>query len=886
MTIVIGAVAGVGALALFLLTIRRPIFGCAALVLTVPLTAGLARGAVIPVLKPNEAILLIVLAGVIAHNLTVRRVRPLSALDLAVGTYAIGSVVIPWLVLELTRYPADLDTWRTVVSPALFLIVYYIFSRTAFTTETLRIVLNCALLAGVMVCGIAAAELVNLPGVRSFVEANYPAPILSSFRPSSTLGHFSAVGAFGALTYILALAIATVRHPGFSSLWLTFVMGVGLLGVIVSETWAPLAALPVVTLIIVIYGRRIPRELVITVALGLVGTIFLWPLISARFDSQHLITAQGFALPESMQTRIRYWTEFIIPALSDHIWIGTGTVIPSSVPAPLTTYVDNEYLWAAFRAGVPGVALLLAMMFSIMASGITARSSANSERRVLGAAALATATMLILLGATAQYITFAGLSQEIAMLVGVLAALSTQVHARRVPFTVISTEPRWIALPGALETALVELRKYRPEPGLVRSSAVVFAGFGTARALGFLFSVAAARLLAPLDYGRLTYALALITITAVFISSSPIGLSRFLARNHRDPVAQQRYFSNWIALIAIIVLISAIVVVPVALRVGLTGWFLVGVLCNLVGIAILESYREVQRGLDRYSAMMSVYVLANLIQLIGILVLGGVGFASPAAFLIVYGVSSVVAFAFVQPVVPIALAFSRRDVALARMREIFRFARPLLVQSVFFAVWFGSDLIMVQHLMKPEATGNYGVAKALVNVLMLAPTAIGTTILPRIARLSERSIARYMLTALSLTGLATIPLVSAAVLLGPRLILVLFGSKYPQAATPVAILAIGMGLYGFYTVMGSIWVGLGRPTVDPVATGLAMICTLTVGLTMIPRMGLIGAALAFTIGAAMRLTVIVVFTLWALSTRRLRHVEVPVSSERALQPQT
>jgi hypothetical protein len=461
-TLVVAGAAGVAALGLFLLTVRRPLFGCAALILLVPLTAGLARGAVIPVLKPNEAILLIVLAGVIAHQVTVKRVRPLGGLDLAVGGYVIGSVVIPWMVLTLNRYPADLDTWRTVLSPALFLSVYYVFSRTPFNEDGLRIILNSAMLAGVIVSAVAAAELVGLPGVRSFVVANYAGPVLSSFRPSSTLGHYSAVGAFGALTYILALAIATVRQPGFSSLWLTLVMGVGLLGVIVSETWAPLAALPVATIIIVLYGRRIPRELVVTAAIGLIGLVFLWPLISARFDSQQVVTASGFALPETMQTRILYWNEFIIPALSDHIWLGTGTVIPSSVPGPLATFVDNEYLWAAFRAGVPGVALLLGMLLSIMAVAWSARSSTDAARRVLGAATLAMAAMLILLGATAQYITFAGLSQEIAMLVGVLAGLTAQVYARRAPFVVISSEPRWIALPGLLEAALVELRKYKP----------------------------------------------------------------------------------------------------------------------------------------------------------------------------------------------------------------------------------------------------------------------------------------------------------------------------------------------------------------------------------------------------------------------------------------
>ncbi len=885
MTIVIAGVGGLCAVGLFLLTVRRPLFGCVALVLAVPLTAGLARGSLIPVFKPNEVILLIVLAGVIAHHATIKRIRPIGGLDLAVGCYVIGSVAIPWMVLTLTHYPADISTWQTVLSPALFLAVYYVFSRIPLDGDRLRFVLNSAMLAGVLVAAIAVAELVNVPGVRTVVVAYFPAPVLSSFRPSSTLGHYSAVGAFGALTYVIALSIATMRQPGFSSLWLTIVMGAGVLGVIVSETWAPLAALPVLTVIVVVYGRRIPRELVITLLLGLVGLVFLWPLISARFDSQQLVTAQGFALPESMQTRIRYWSEFIIPALSDHIWVGTGTVIPSSVPAPLTTFVDNEYLWAAFRAGIPGVALLVGMIVSTMAVASSVRSSKDSARRVLGAAALATGVMLLLLGATAQYITFAGLSQEIAMVVGVLSGLTTQVYARRAPFVVISSEPRWIALPGPVESAIVELGKYKPEAGLVRSSAVVFAGFATARALGFLFSIAAARILAPNDYGRLTYALAVVTITSVFISGSPVGLSRFLARNQDDRTLQMSYLTNWLALVGIIVVGTAVIVMPISYLIGLRGGLLIGVLCNLVGIAVLETYREVQRGLDRYAAMMSVYVVANLIQLLGILLLNSVEVRSPSAFLIVYGLSSAVALAMVLPIMPMGLRFAPGSVSVERLREIFHFTRPLLLQSVFFAVWFGSDLVMVQRLMSSEATANYGVAKALVQVFMLAPTAIGTAILPRIARLGEKSVGKYMLAALGLTGLVTFPLVAGAILLGPRLILAVFGSKYPMAAVPLGLLAVGMGLYGFYTVLGSIWVGMGRPVIDPVATGTAMTCTLAVGLTMIPRFGLAGAAAAFTSGAAARLLVIGAFTIWTMSRPRGHRVET-AADNRNLQPQT
>jgi hypothetical protein len=451
LNLIITGTAGLVAVGLFLLTARRPVFGCAVLALAVPLTAGLGRSVLIPVLKPGEAILLTVLAGVAAHRLRSGTTRPVTGLDLAVGGYAIGSVGLPWAVLTFTRHAGDLDTWWTVFAPALFFAAYYVFSRTAPSGDGLNAVLNGVMLAGVLVCGIAVAELVNVPGFRSFVQANYPAPILSSFRPGSTLGHYGALGAFGLVTYALALALAATRRPGFPWWWLTLVMGAGALGVLVSQAWASQALLPVVALVIVLYARRVPGEIVSSAGVGLLGLSFLWPGVIGEFTSRGVTTAQGFALPESMAARIRYWNEFFIPALSSHTWLGTGTLIPASVPAPLPQLVDNEYLAAAFRAGLPGVALLVGMLVSVGAVSWSVRSSTDSSRRALGAASLAMVVMLILLGTTAQYTAFAGLSLVIGMLVGALAGLTTQAYARREPLVMFSSEPQVLALPGQVE---------------------------------------------------------------------------------------------------------------------------------------------------------------------------------------------------------------------------------------------------------------------------------------------------------------------------------------------------------------------------------------------------------------------------------------------------
>src|SRR5258708_12746416 len=93
-------------------------------------------------------------------------------------------------------------------------------------------------------------------------------------------------------------------------------------------------------------------------------------------------------MPESFAYRVRVWQAFFVPALSDHAFLGTGTVIPSEVPTPLTNFVDNEYLREAFRAGGVGIALLLTMFVTVAVLAWRSRASSDPIRRSLAAACL------------------------------------------------------------------------------------------------------------------------------------------------------------------------------------------------------------------------------------------------------------------------------------------------------------------------------------------------------------------------------------------------------------------------------------------------------------------------------------------------------------------
>jgi hypothetical protein len=132
---------------------------------------------------------------------------------------------------------------------------------------------------------------------------------------------------------------------------------------------------------------------------------------------------QGLVIPQTFQFRLNHWEEFFLPALADHVWLGTGTLIPSAVPDRLLDFVDNEYLREAFRAGVLGLALLAIMLVTIAAVGWRSRASPDPMRRSLGGAGVALVVFFALIGMTAEYLFFGGVTQEFAMMLGLLGAM-------------------------------------------------------------------------------------------------------------------------------------------------------------------------------------------------------------------------------------------------------------------------------------------------------------------------------------------------------------------------------------------------------------------------------------------------------------------------------
>lgn len=411
-------------MAVVALTARHPAFGCAALAIGVPLTTALGRDTVIPVLRPNEAILVLVLAGIGLRYLWRRPSISYIGLDLAIVTFAVGTSLIPWLVLWFSRVSMDLDTWRAVLGPLQFLVVYVCFAQLRGSGRNVKWLLNLALLATVIDGVVAVLELQDFPpGIRSLFDTYFPAgrpppPPGSGYRPTALLANYSAVGAFAMLGALLAVVLTKKNDSRLNNFWLTAAMAVNLAALVASLTWAPAVALVLGLGVVFWYSRRMPWQIWVGGLVLVAVTAALWPVVSDRIEGSNVDVGSI----QNIDARLKNWQFYFLPVLAEHVWFGTGTIIPGELPPYLSDFVDSEFIRMGFRAGLVGIGLLMLMFTWVAAIALRYRNSLDPWLHRLGAVSLASIVMIVLVGLTAEYLSFGGVSQYIAMLFGLLAA--------------------------------------------------------------------------------------------------------------------------------------------------------------------------------------------------------------------------------------------------------------------------------------------------------------------------------------------------------------------------------------------------------------------------------------------------------------------------------
>jgi hypothetical protein len=402
-------------LALSVLVLTWPVTAAYLLLAVTPLVAGMDRGALLPLVRPNEALALVLGALLLIRgaarlargNAARPTIRPV---DVALLAMALAGSVLPilWMLARGLEMTSDdvmhaLTLWK-------YLGIYVLFRSTVQHERQVARCLWVAVGSAAIVAIVAIIQSLQLLGVPELLMTYY-APFgnegaVDNARGTSTLA--SSIAVADLMAYALGITLAwLLRGAGRRGalIAISVVLSLGALG---SGQFSGVIALLLAVVSVGWITGQLGRALRFAVPTAIVGALVLWPVIERRlsgFDSPD-------GMPHSWVGRLDNLRTFFWPELFSDLNFLLG-VRPSSRIAATETWrdwvwIESGHTWLLWSGGLP---LLFAFFaFVVVAVRETALQARQREDAfgVAGVAAFSALCVMAVLMLLDQHLTLRG----------------------------------------------------------------------------------------------------------------------------------------------------------------------------------------------------------------------------------------------------------------------------------------------------------------------------------------------------------------------------------------------------------------------------------------------------------------------------------------------
>ncbi|WP_192868267.1 flippase [Calderihabitans maritimus] len=401
---------------------------------------------------------------------------------------------------------------------------------------------------------------------------------------------------------------------------------------------------------------------------------------------------------------------------------------------------------------------------------------------------------------------------------------------------------------------------------LVTSTVGTFTLKVTSTGLAFLTNLLLARLLGATGYGAYAYAMAWVGLLSV---PATLGFHQLLVRNVAIYHAQENWslmqgllrFSNRVVLITSIVLMAA--AAPI-------GWVLFGskneygmlhalwlALLMLPITALTQLRQSALRGLHQIIRGQLPEMLIRPLLL--------VSFIASAYLLFHQYLSALLAVLFNVVATLIALAVASHWLGKVLPEEVktvepetriwpwIRNALPLLLVASIQIINFQIDFILLGAFKGAEQVGVYAIVKRVTDIIVFVLSAVEVTIAPSIASLYAREQTVQLQQMISNTAkiilAVAVPIVAVLVAFG-KSILSLFGSDFMSGQLALVVLSVGQLMNAGFGPVGQLAIHTGNENGTALIVGLAALMNILLNLLLIPKWGVVGAAMATAVSLA------------------------------------
>jgi peptidoglycan biosynthesis protein MviN/MurJ (putative lipid II flippase) len=429
--------------------LARPAVAAYLLIFVTPLVVGISGGSVVPLIRPNEA-LIALLGAVIGLRWLIRlrsgafRWPRMDRVDVALIALGVTSSLLPLAMMLVRQRPISKDDllycivlWK--------LLAEYIIVRSVISTreQAMRcLVLSMAAAAIVGFIGIVQAlGLAGVPGlIAKYTSSSGTDGMVSIGRGSSLLGLPAATADLAILNLGIAVAMIARGYP--RRLWLGGLAALFALTVVAAAEFATVIGL-VVALVALMALTRSGRIAVYMIPVGLLGGVLLWPVIELRLSGFHSTAG----LPLSWVDRLYNLRTFFWPVLfSDYNWIlgvRPSPRLATTARAEGFIWIESGYTWLLWGGGIPLLASYIAFAGAVLRKGLAyaRRADAAGVAATAITAAMCSQVVLMLLD---PHLTFRGSGDAFFLLLALLRKLParrTSHAADRTPLAAATVAP-------------------------------------------------------------------------------------------------------------------------------------------------------------------------------------------------------------------------------------------------------------------------------------------------------------------------------------------------------------------------------------------------------------------------------------------------------------
>ncbi len=407
--------------------------------------------------------------------------------------------------------------------------------------------------------------------------------------------------------------------------------------------------------------------------------------------------------------------------------------------------------------------------------------------------------------------------------------------------------------------------------------------------LGIVTSVLIGRTVGPTGKGSLDLIVATAALLAMFLSVSlPQGVTYVVAQGKAD----RNVITSQLVLVSIIQALLALVVLSVLrstgyLQVFLPNWgiWIIGGVVIYVWLELVSKfYASVLTGQQQIAVVNNAELLGRLAQFLILFSLAGVLYFSGRQlsvgwlFLVTLSASILISF-FLLASLRFKFQLSRN---LSGLKAATAFALPCYAANAAQFLNYRLDVFVVGFFAGTASVGRYTLAVSLAQLLWLMSNSVASVLLPKIAAgadvdASIQHTTRVTRLALWGTGISAL----ALGLLATQAIPLLYGEPFRPSISALLWLLPGIVVFSIANVLAAYLAGIGKPRLNLYVSGVSLIITVALDLVLIPKLNIVGAAIASSVSYAVSASMLVIFFIRETGVP-LRQILFPTSEDIGL----